>query len=241
MSELSNCPKCGKTELKEQGKVFDRHSNKPVSILRNLIGGGVMTILGGFMLVLCIWAIISPERPEDRTAGTINLWLAVPLLLLGIQLVTRYLKAERQRLYSFQCACGHHWERWESGWGAETCTKCSEAKVTDRPIRVREGGASSRKVFGARVLPNRIYFLFLGWIAVLGGLALIGMAVFMVIELGLFPLNDGLLVKLLLPVIGLGLIAWGSGTMVQYFGGNTVLMHVWRCAACGHQWENTKA
>jgi hypothetical protein len=50
------------------------------------------------------------------------------------------------------------------------------------------------------------------------------------------PWNQALLYKLLLPVLGLGLIGWGSGKMAQYFDWNTVILHIRHCAACGHSW-----
>ena len=228
--------RCGGTEVEEQGTVFDRRSYKPIGVLRNLVGGGILGLLGGVILVKCVSLILLPERTDDRTPGIVNLWFVVPMLILGIQVTGRYFTAKREKLFSCRCACGHRWERWESGWDPESCPECGGLKSTNRPIRVSPNGASSQKVFGARVLPNRVYFLFLGWVAVYGGLALIGLGVYLVIEFGLSQWNQGLLYKLLAPVIGLGLIGWGSGKMAQYFGWNTVVSDVFRCAACGHSW-----
>jgi len=235
MAEQVECLKCGGTQVKTHSTVMDRHSDKPIGVLRNLVGGGVMGLLGGLGLVACVSLVLMPVSSGGPTGGIINLWFVVPLLILGLQVTRRYFTAEREKLFSYRCACGHRWEHWESGWDAEPCPECGQSKVTDRPIRLSPKGDASLTVFGARVLPNRVYFLFLGWIAVLGGLALVGVGVYLVKLSGRHWLS-GLLPMFLTLGTGLGLIGWGSGKMAQYFGWNTVILHNRRCAACGHSW-----
>jgi len=233
MASQIACLKCGESRVREQTFHVDRKSEKQVSVMRNLVGGGLLVLFGGLLLLLAIVggydAMVNPTG--DRTDLYFMLFwgaIALPMLILGVELVVRYFRADKTKLFRYTCPCGHQWERWEDGWDSVACPKCGKSMVTSRTFPLDPQKPQSRK------RPGRAGNLFVGSVSLAAGIGLIAFAARLWFTA---PLLLGLFVKLFVSAVGLSALGWGGQLVGRYFRRNWVKLFMYECAACGFRWE----
>lgn len=234
METKTQCLNCNSTELQTKKVLFDRKSGKKIGLFRNLIWGSFLALLGALLTVAGVG--ISQEFGIIWLFAVYFVFLGAPLLAYGIELIIRYIKADKANMIEFECkSCNNDWEQWEEGWASTPCQKCGKSHVTKY----------SSLVDPVKHKPlNWGLNVYGGLCAIVFGLVGTISMITLVIETSRdTPLLEGLGVKLFfigVAFVPAWLILWGIKAISKYYAGTKSRLFEYFCADCSFEWNQVE-